>query len=73
MTCQALLLVRFLVDCCSDNFLTQLVSTPTRGQHIFDLIFVNDCTLVSDTVVRENFPGSDHKTVFCSLRPDLFA
>ena len=58
---------QFLVDCCSDNFLTQLVSSPTREHHILDLVFVNDSTFVSDTMVGDNFPGSDHKAVFCSM------
>ena len=33
---------QFLLDSCLDNFLTQLVDTPTRGDHILDLVLVND-------------------------------
>lgn len=62
---------QFLVDCCADNYLTQLVSSPTRGQHILDLIFVNDSSFVSNIAVGENFPGSDHRSVSCSLLFDV--
>ena len=58
---------QFLLDSCSNNFFTQLVNTPTRGNHILDLIFVNDVTFVSDILVGDSFPGSDHETVSCSL------
>ena len=56
-----------LVDCCLDSFLTQIVRLPTRGDHILDLIFVNDTSFVKDLSVEDEFPGADHKTVFCSL------
>ena len=62
---------QFIVDCCSDNFLTQLVSSPTRGQHILDLIFVNDSSFVSNILVGDSFPGSDHRSVSCSLFFDV--
>jgi hypothetical protein len=62
---------RFLLDCSLDNFLTQLVDTPTRGNHILDLMFVNDPSFVSSVLVNEPFPGSDHSTVHCCMQFDV--
>ena len=46
-----------------DNFLTQLVSSPTRGDHILDLILTNNPSCVSNVRVVDNLPGSDHDAV----------
>jgi hypothetical protein len=62
---------QFLIDCTLDNFLTQLVCEPTRGDHILDLVFTNDVSLVSSVAVKESFPGSDHHTVHCSVTCDF--
>ena len=57
----------FLLDSALDNDLTQMVLDPTRDSHVLDLFLVNDPTFVSSTIVAECFPGSDHKSVSCSL------
>ena len=46
-----------------DNFLTQLVSSPTRSDHILDLILTNNPRCVSNVQVVDNLPGSDHDAV----------
>ena len=46
-----------------DNFLTQLISSPTRGGHILDLILTNNPSCVSNVRVVDNLPGSDHDAV----------
>ena len=46
-----------------DNFLTQLVSLPTRCDHILDLILTNDPRHVSNVQVVDNLPGTDHDAV----------
>ena len=58
---------QFLLDSCLDNYLTQIIAEPTRDKNILDLIFINDTTVISSVDIKENFPGSDHHTVFCSL------
>ena len=50
-------------DIVSDNFLTQLVHQPTRGDHILDLIFTNHLNCVSSIEVVDNLPGTDHDAV----------
>jgi len=40
------------LQCVEDNFLTQLVSEPTREGALFDLLFANKEELVGDVVVR---------------------
>lgn len=60
----------FLLDCHLECSLTQVVSAPTRGDHLLDLVFVNDPTFVSSARISESFPGSDHKTVLCQLNFD---
>jgi hypothetical protein len=58
---------QFLLDACLDNFLSQVVNIPTRNENILDLVFLNDKTCVTDVRVNDEFPGSDHKIVSCSL------
>ena len=61
---------QFLLDCCNDNFLHQMVSAPTRGHNILDLVFVDDISFVSETLIDDPFPGSDHNSVFVNLTFD---
>ena len=44
---------RFL-ECVEDNFLTQLVSEPTREGALLDLLFVNREGLVDDVGLEAN-------------------
>jgi len=44
-----------------DNFLTQLVSEPTRGGALLDLLFTDRKGLVGDVVVRGCFGLSNHE------------
>jgi len=51
---------RFL-ECVEDNFLTQLVSEPTRGGALLDLLFTNREGLVGYVVVRGYLGLSNHE------------
>ncbi|KAK4811169.1 hypothetical protein QYF61_019800 [Mycteria americana] len=51
---------RFL-ECVADNFLTQLVSEPTREGALLDLLFMNREGLVSHVMVGGRLGQSDHK------------
>lgn len=53
------------------NCLTQVVTSPTRGDSLLDLVFVNDVSLISSVQVDESFPGSDHLTVKITLAIDV--
>ncbi|KAK4830584.1 hypothetical protein QYF61_011819 [Mycteria americana] len=53
---------RFL-ECVADNFLTQLVSEPTREGTLLDLLFVNREGLVGDVTVEGRLGHSDHKMI----------
>ncbi|KAK4829461.1 hypothetical protein QYF61_004679 [Mycteria americana] len=53
---------RFL-ECVEDNFLTQLVSEPTREGTLLDLLFVNREGLVGDVMVGGRLGHSDHKMI----------
>lgn len=57
----------FLLDCCLNNYLTQIVREPTRGNNTLDLVFVNDVSFATTVDVTDEFPGSDHRTVSCTL------
>ncbi|GAB0210105.1 hypothetical protein GRJ2_003476300 [Grus japonensis] len=57
---------RFL-ECAEDNFLTQLVSEPTRGGASLDLLFTNREGLVGDVVVRGCLGLSDHEMTEFSI------
>ncbi|KAK4816427.1 hypothetical protein QYF61_016863 [Mycteria americana] len=53
---------RFL-ECVADNFLTQLVSEPTRGGASLDLLLTNREGLVGDVVVGGHLGLSDHNLI----------
>ena len=57
---------RFL-ECVGDNFLTQLVSEPTREGALLDLLFVNREGLVDDVVVGGRLGHSDHEIIEFSI------
>ena len=43
-----------------DNFSTQLVSTPTRGDSVLDLLLTSNTNLISSFGVVDSLPGCDH-------------
>lgn len=58
---------RFL-ECMEDSFLSQLVSEPTRGGALLDLLFTNGEGLVGDMVVRDCLGYNDHDIMEFSIR-----
>ncbi|KAK4829727.1 hypothetical protein QYF61_006188 [Mycteria americana] len=58
---------RFL-ECVADNFLTQLVSEPTREGAPLDLLFTNREGLVSHVMVGRCLGQSDHKMIEFLIR-----
>ena len=53
---------RFL-ECIEDNFLSQVISTPTRGDAILDLVVTNASELVGDVNIRGSLGCRDHALV----------
>jgi len=58
---------RKFLECVEDNFLTQLVSEPTRGCASLDLLFTNREGLVGDVVVGGCLGLSDHEMIEFSV------
>lgn len=56
-----------LLDFANDNFLTQVVNEPTRGNNILDLIFSTEDNMLSHVSVEERLATSDHSVVKCKL------
>jgi len=54
-----------------DNFLTQLVSEPTRGGASLDLWFTNREGLVEDVVVGGHLGLSDHEMTEFSVQSEV--
>ena len=47
----------------ADNYLTQLVVEPTRGNNILDLVFTSDENIVDNLEVGEHLSDSDHNII----------
>ncbi|TRZ12815.1 hypothetical protein HGM15179_014306 [Zosterops borbonicus] len=58
---------RKFLECIDDNFLSQLVSEPTRGETMLDLLFTNRDGLVEDVVVGGRLGQSDHEIIEFSI------
>ena len=63
-----------LLEFVSDNFLSQWVKEPTRGENILDLVLTTEDDIVSDLRVGEELGSSDHKMIRFVLKvPDAAA
>ena len=57
-----------LLEFVNDEFLTQWVREPTRGNNILDLVLTSEDDLVNELSVGEELGGSDHRLVRFSLK-----
>lgn len=55
------------VECLDNNFLSQLVDKPTRGNNFLDLIISSDANTIEDISIEEPFETSDHQTITFSI------
>lgn len=55
------------VECLDNNFLSQVVDKPSRGNNYLDLIMTTDNSVIGNVTVGEPFDGSDHKTISVEL------
>ncbi|KAK4807040.1 hypothetical protein QYF61_018381 [Mycteria americana] len=62
---------RKFLECVEDNFLTQLVSEPTRGGASLDLLFTNREGQVGDVVVGGRLGLSDHDMIEFLIRGEV--
>ena len=55
----------------NNNYLTQLVHLPTRGERILDLVLINCMDCFSPVMIAANLPHTDHDAVefFVSALP----
>jgi len=51
------------VECLDNNFISQLVDRPSRGNNFLDLILCSDENLVKNLSVDEPFETSDHQII----------
>ena len=56
---------RFL-DIVQDNFLSQHVVDPTRGQNVLDLVISSEPDLITECIVEGKIGSTDHNTVIFS-------
>ena len=56
-----------LLEFAEENFLDQIVGTPTRGKNILDLVFTNNPQLINFYNIILNSKLSDHNTVETNL------
>ncbi|KAK4830768.1 hypothetical protein QYF61_013257 [Mycteria americana] len=60
---------RRLLECTEDNFLSQVIDSPTSGDAILELMVTNTSGLISDVKIRGSLGCSDHALVeFVVLR-----
>ena len=57
-----------LLEFANNEFLTQWVREPTRGDNILDLVFTSEDDIVEDVSVGEELGGSDHQLVRFSVK-----
>ena len=51
----------------SDNFLSQLVTSPSRSNNILDLLLTNNPDIVLSVAISDNLPGTDHSAVWFTV------
>jgi len=61
---------RFL-ECIEDNFLGQIIDSPTQGDAILDLMVTNASELISDTKIGGSLCCSDHTLVEFTVLKDV--
>lgn len=51
------------VECLDDNYLSQVVDKPTRGENYLDLLLTSDTTIIENITIDENFGNSHHQII----------
>jgi hypothetical protein len=56
-----------LAKFCIENGLKQLITEPTRGENILDLLFCSNTSILNQLVVQEPFSNSDHNSIYFDI------
>ncbi|GAB0203436.1 hypothetical protein GRJ2_002809200 [Grus japonensis] len=62
---------RRLLECIEDNFLSQVIDSPTRGDAILDLLVTNTSELTDDIKIGGSLGCSDHALVEFTVLRDM--
>jgi len=62
---------RRLLECIEDNFFSQVIDTPTRGDAIPDLVVTNASELISGIKTGGSLGCSDHALVEFTVLRDV--
>ncbi|KAK4830418.1 hypothetical protein QYF61_011042 [Mycteria americana] len=62
---------RRLLECIEDNFLSQVIDSPTRGDVILDLLVTNASELIGDVKIGGSLGCSDHALVEFTVLRDM--
>ena len=54
---------RSILECIKDNFLGQVIDSPTRGDVLLDLLVINASELMGDIKIGGSLGCSDHALV----------
>ncbi len=57
-----------LIEMVEDSYLSQIVTQPTQGNNILDLVLTTDADLISDCGVGEILCGCDHHMIRFNIR-----
>ena len=66
-----LLAIRILMKCTEDNFLSQVIDSPTRGDAILDLLLTNVKELIGDIKTGGYLGCSNHAVAEFTLQRDI--
>jgi hypothetical protein len=55
------------IECINNNFLTQVVTEPTRGRNYLDLVLSSEEGFIENITVRESLEASDHQMISFEL------
>jgi hypothetical protein len=56
-----------IINCFANNGLIQLVTEPTLGANILDLVFCSNTSLLNGISIEEPFSGADHSSLSCTI------
>ena len=59
---------QLLLDCIQENLLNQLVTQPTRGESLDDLVITGNTDLIDKCRVEEPFSSSDHNSIHIDVK-----
>ena len=60
-----------LLECIKDNFLGQVLDSPTRGDALLDVLVTNASKLIRDVKIGDSLGCSDHALVEFTVLRDM--